>query len=110
MAREDASCTCVKRLDMVEMMSRYAEHIACDVVDETAGLCPAMIDLVTEQIVVRLIHVAVWARDQNLQNSDAKTLDAVENYLKKLSGTAPAALQIIIDNHKRKMGDKNASH
>lgn len=101
-------CTCIKDLSQLELADRYGEAMACEFVETFGGLCPVMMDYAVERVVARLIHIAVWKHDENLEHSERKTLDAVAEYLFKLSKTTPAALKIIMDEAAKRGEPANA--
>lgn len=99
---DDGTCSCLHKLEKLEMVSNYANAAASEFVDEVGGLCPDMLDHVVEQVVVRLVHIAVFRRDENLEASERRLLAAVEDYLHRISRTAPAALKVIRDEAEKK--------
>jgi hypothetical protein len=106
---DDEVCTCVTDLDKMEIVTQYAEKVACDFVDDFGGSCRPMFQHVVAGIMVRFAHLAVLSNDENVSASERKTLDAVEAYLIQLSKTAPAALKVIMDDAERRE-NPSASH
>lgn len=108
MLPDDGNCTCVGDIEQQHLVDTYAEHVVCEFVDSFGAVCPAMMDFIIERILARLVHVAVWNYDNNLEHSERKTLDATADYIFRLSKTAPAALKIIMDDAARKKEPANA--
>lgn len=103
-------CPCISDLAQLEYCDQFAEHLACHFVDTMGNKCPPMMDYLVERIIARLVHMAVWNRDENLEHSERKTLDAVADYLFRLSKTTPAALKVIMDEAAKKGEPANARH
>ena len=73
MAQSDDECSCIGELEQLHLADQYAEQVACEFVETFGGVCPSMLDYVTERIIARLVHVAVMNRDENLIVSERKT-------------------------------------
>jgi hypothetical protein len=103
-------CKCSGNLEKLEIVDQYAENIAAEIADTVGGVCTPMFNFFVERLVARVAHMAVLSGDETLGPDNPKLFDAVERRLFQLSGTAPAALKIILDEARAKEGDTNARH
>jgi hypothetical protein len=108
MSRDE--CRCSSDIEKLEMIDQYAETIAEDIAETVGGLCTPMFDFFAERLIARVAHMVVLGGDPSLGPENPKLLDAVEQRLSKFSGTAPAALRIILDEARAKEGATNARH
>jgi hypothetical protein len=104
-------CTCVGNLEKMELVDQYAEHIAEEIGDTMGGTCGPMMNFFVERLVARIMHMQAMSNDETISYEITdKLLTAVRDGLFRLSGTAPAALKVIIDEARAREGDANARH
>ena len=103
-------CKCTRDMEKLGIVDDYAEQIAEDIADTVGALCPPMFDFFVERLVARVVHMAVLSGDDTLTPDNPKLFDAVGQRLFKLSGTAPAALKVVLDEARAREGESNARH
>lgn len=110
MQPDDVDCACVRDLETRETMAGFANEVACEVVDMVGGTCPPMVDYTLDELIARLVHVAVMAHDEALDDEDVKrTVEAVEKYALKLAKRLPSVVARIMEE-KKQMESPNARH
>lgn len=104
-------CKCSRDLEKLELADQFAEYIAAEIGDTFGGICAPMMDFFVERLIARVAHMQALSHDETLGSEpNLKLLNAVEKNIFRLSGTAPAALKVILDEARVREGDSNARH